>query len=86
MTDSPLGESPHSRLRIWPGIVVAALLLIFRFGVKALVPGIQGFGYAVMGSLAFNLGRLTLRVKNKLRYGPVSVNTPTGKCYNLAGL
>ena len=55
MTDSPIGESPHRRLRIWPGIAVAALLLIFRFGVKALVPGIQGFGYAVMGSLACTL-------------------------------
>jgi outer membrane protein assembly factor BamB len=26
--------------------------LIFRFGVKAAIPGIKGFGYAVMGSLA----------------------------------
>jgi outer membrane protein assembly factor BamB len=28
---------------------------IFRFGVKALVPGIRGFGYAVLGSLFFSL-------------------------------
>jgi outer membrane protein assembly factor BamB len=28
---------------------------LFRIGVKALVPGITGFGYAVMGSLAFAL-------------------------------
>jgi outer membrane protein assembly factor BamB len=44
-----------NKLRLWPGIVAVVLLLTFRFGVKALVPGIQGFGYAVMGSLFFAL-------------------------------
>jgi len=44
-----------TKLRLWPGIVAVVLLLVFRFGVKALVPGITGFGYAVMGSLALAL-------------------------------
>ena len=42
-------------LRLWPGIVAVALLFVFRFGVKAAIPGIKGFGYAVMGSLALTL-------------------------------
>jgi outer membrane protein assembly factor BamB len=40
---------------VWPAIVAVVLLWLFRFGVKALVPGIKGFGYAVMGSLALAL-------------------------------
>jgi len=40
---------------VWPGIVAVALQWIFRFGVKALVPGLQGFGWAVLGSLFFAL-------------------------------
>ena len=55
MTDSQTGETPQRRLRLWPGVAVVITLLLFRFGVKALVPGIQGFGYAVMGSLACTL-------------------------------
>src|ERR1043165_7498538 len=49
MTPTQLPEKP---LRLWPGIVAVVLLWIFRIGVKAAVPGIKGFGYAVMGSLA----------------------------------
>lgn len=48
-------ESPQKPLRLWPGIVAVALQWIFRIGVKAAVPGITGFGYAVMGSLALAL-------------------------------
>src|SRR6185369_4785924 len=48
-------ESPRKPLRLWPGIVAVALQWIFRIGVKAAVPGITGFGYAVMGSLALAL-------------------------------
>lgn len=55
MTSIQTGERPQKSLRLWPGVVVVALLFVFRFGVKALVPGIQGFGYAVMGSLALTL-------------------------------
>lgn len=55
MTSNPSGERPQKSLRLWPGVVAVALLFVFRFGVKALVPGITGFGYAVMGSLALAL-------------------------------
>lgn len=44
--------APRKLLRVWPGVVAVALQWIFRFGVKELFPGIKGFGYAVMGSLA----------------------------------
>ncbi len=57
MTIPQTGDQiPQNRLRLWPGIVLVALQLLFRFGVKAAVPGIQGFGYAVMGSLVLTLG------------------------------
>src|SRR5262245_16841486 len=56
MTISQPGEAaPPKSLRVWPGIVAVALQWIFRFGVKAFVPGLQGFGYAVLGSLFFAL-------------------------------
>jgi outer membrane protein assembly factor BamB len=55
MTSTQTGERPQKSLRLWPGVVAVALLFVFRFGVKALVPGITGFGYAVMGSLALTL-------------------------------
>jgi outer membrane protein assembly factor BamB len=56
MTSTQTGEQgPQRLLRLWPGIVAVVLQWIFRFGVKELFPGIQGFGYAVMGSLAFFL-------------------------------
>ena len=52
MTPTQLPQKP---LRLWPGIVAVVLLWVFRIGVKAAVPGIKGFGYAVMGSLALAL-------------------------------
>jgi outer membrane protein assembly factor BamB len=55
MTSTESGEIPQKPLRLWPGIVAVVLQLVFRFGVKAAVPGIAGFGYAVMGSLALAL-------------------------------
>lgn len=55
MNIPPTGSPDPRKLRVWPGIVAVVLLLIFRYGVKALVPGIQGFGYAIMGSLFFAL-------------------------------
>jgi multidrug transporter EmrE-like cation transporter len=55
MNIPPTGHPEPRKVRVWPGIVAVVLLFTFRFGVKALVPGIQGFGYAVMGSLVFAL-------------------------------
>jgi outer membrane protein assembly factor BamB len=48
-------HTPQKHLRLWPGIVLVLLQLLFRFGVKAAVPGIRGFGFAVMGSLALTV-------------------------------
>ncbi|HEY3581177.1 MAG TPA: PQQ-binding-like beta-propeller repeat protein [Pyrinomonadaceae bacterium] len=50
-----LSEIAQKPLRLWPAIVAVAIQWFFRIVVKALVPGITGFGYAVMGSLAFAL-------------------------------
>ena len=59
MNISQVGEpTPHTNLRLWPGIVAVALQWLSRFGVKAVVPGIKGFGWAVMGSLGFTLAIL----------------------------
>jgi len=56
MTTAQTGEAaPQKLLRVWPGVVAVVLQWIFRFGVKELFPGIQGFGYAVIGSLVFFL-------------------------------
>ena len=46
-------QVPQNLLRVWPGVVAVVLQWVFRFGVKEFFPGIQGFGYAVIGSLAF---------------------------------
>ncbi|HEX6044138.1 MAG TPA: PQQ-binding-like beta-propeller repeat protein [Pyrinomonadaceae bacterium] len=55
-TPTEVGEdTPRKLLRVWPAIVIVVLQWLFRFGVKELFPGIQGFGYAVMGSLALTL-------------------------------
>ena len=54
MTTAQTGEAaPQKLLRLWPGVVAVVLQWIFRFGVKEVFPGIQGFGYAVIGSLVF---------------------------------
>jgi outer membrane protein assembly factor BamB len=58
MTTTQTGEPSPRKLRLWPGIALLVLLFVFRFGVKALVPGIEGFGYAVLGSLGCMLAIL----------------------------
>ncbi|HSD46499.1 MAG TPA: PQQ-binding-like beta-propeller repeat protein [Pyrinomonadaceae bacterium] len=50
MTITQAGEAPRP-LRVWPGVVLVALQWIARFGVKAVIPGIEGFGLGVMSSL-----------------------------------
>ena len=55
MTPEQTVEPTSRKLRLWPGIVAIVLLFVFRFGVKALVPGIEGFGYAVIGTLALSV-------------------------------
>jgi len=55
MTTPSTGETLPRKLRLWPGVVAVVLLLISRFGVKAIVPGIKGFGMGMMGSFALTL-------------------------------
>lgn len=42
-------------LRVWPGIVAVVLLWLSRFGIKAVIPGIDGFGKAMMTSFVFTV-------------------------------
>jgi len=55
-TDEPTLQKP---LRLWPGVVAVVLLLLVRFGLKIVVPGIKGFSLAVQGGL---LGALAVVV------------------------
>lgn len=56
MSISQPGEAaPQKLLRVWPGIAAVVLLLLSRFGIKAVIPGIDGFGKAMMASFAFTL-------------------------------
>jgi hypothetical protein len=40
---------------VWPGVVIVVLQWIARFGVKAVIPGIEGFGLGVMSSLVLTI-------------------------------
>lgn len=52
MTTSQTNELlPKKPLRVWPGVVALALLLSARFGLKAVVPGFEGFRLGMMGAL-----------------------------------
>ncbi len=44
-TDKP---TPRKPLRLWPGVAAAVLLLLARFGLKAVIPGFRGFSLAMM--------------------------------------
>ncbi|HJS23817.1 MAG TPA: PQQ-binding-like beta-propeller repeat protein [Pyrinomonadaceae bacterium] len=56
MTISQPGDAaPRKLLRVWPGIVAVVLLWLSRFGIKAVIPGIDGFGKAMMTSFVFTL-------------------------------
>ncbi|MBI5280671.1 MAG: PQQ-binding-like beta-propeller repeat protein [Candidatus Solibacter usitatus] len=46
-----LAPPPCKPLRLWPGVILFVLLLLFRFAVKALIPGFEGFMWAIEGSL-----------------------------------
>ena len=46
-TDEPTLRKP---LRLWPGVVLALLLLLARFGVKMAVPGFEGFSKGMMAT------------------------------------
>jgi outer membrane protein assembly factor BamB len=55
MRSAPTGETPHKLLRVWPGMILVVLQLLARVGLKWLVPGIQGFGLAVMSTLGLTI-------------------------------
>jgi outer membrane protein assembly factor BamB len=38
-------------LRVWPGVVAVALQWLARFGIKAVVPGFQGFAWSAQGGI-----------------------------------
>jgi len=42
-------------LRLWPGIAAVVLQWLSRFGIKAVIPGIDGFAKAMMTSFVFTL-------------------------------
>ncbi|HET8550547.1 MAG TPA: PQQ-binding-like beta-propeller repeat protein [Bryobacteraceae bacterium] len=45
-------EEPARRkpLRLWPGVIAVVLLLLARFGLKAVIPGFRGFSLGMMWS------------------------------------
>ncbi len=48
--DAALSTPPLKPLRLWPGVVAIVLLILSRFFVKALIPGFEGFMWAIEGS------------------------------------
>ena len=49
-TTKPIREARPRPLRLWPGIIAIVLLFLSRFAVKAAVPGLQGFMWAIEGT------------------------------------
>lgn len=45
-------EAAWKPLRMWPGVAAIILLFISRFGVKAIMPGFEGFMWAMEGTFA----------------------------------
>jgi outer membrane protein assembly factor BamB len=43
-------RTPRKPLRVWPGVAAVAVLLLARFGLKAVVPGFGGFALAMQWS------------------------------------
>jgi outer membrane protein assembly factor BamB len=43
--------TPRRPLRVWPGVVAVILLWLARFGIKAVVPGFQGFAWSAQGGI-----------------------------------
>ena len=46
----PITKASSRPLRVWPGIIAIVLLFLSRFAVKAVVPGLQGFMWAIEGT------------------------------------
>jgi outer membrane protein assembly factor BamB len=52
MTIAHTSESPsRKRLRLWPGVVAVVVLWVSRVGIKAAVPGFEGFAQGMQGAI-----------------------------------
>ncbi len=52
MTPAPAAHSTAQKtLRLWPGVIAVVLLWLARFGIKAVVPGFNGFSLSVQGGI-----------------------------------
>jgi hypothetical protein len=63
---------------VWPGIVAVALQWLARFGIKALIPGIKGFGRGMMISFVFTIALIIWwaffsRASRKERFGALGL-------------
>jgi hypothetical protein len=70
--------TPANPLRVWPGIVAVALQWLARFGIKALIPGIKGFGRGMMVSFIFTIALIVWwaffsRASRKERFGGLAL-------------
>ena len=70
--------TPANPLRVWPGIVAVALQWLSRFGIKALIPGIKGFGRGMMVSFVFTFALIVWwtffsRASRKERFGALGL-------------
>ena len=70
--------TPANPLRVWPGIVAVALQWLARFGIKALIPGIKGFGRGMMISFVFTVALVVWwaffsRASRKERFGALGL-------------
>src|SRR6185369_5384180 len=65
-------------LRVWPGIVAVVLQWLARFGIKAVIPGIKGFGRGMMVSFVFTIALIVWwtffsRASRKERFGALGL-------------
>ena len=65
-------------LRVWPGVAALVLQWLARFGIKAVIPGIKGFGQGMMISLVFTLALIIWwaffsRASRKERFGALGL-------------
>src|SRR6476659_9960276 len=70
--------TPANPLRVWLGIVAVALQWLARFGIKALIPGIKGFGRGMMVSFVFTIALIVWwaffsRASRKERFGALGL-------------
>ena len=65
-------------LRVWPGVAAVVLQWLARFGIKAVIPGIKGFGRGMMISFIFTFALIVWwaffsRASRKERFGALGL-------------